>query len=204
LKLYQKAQEGYDVVLAKRGRRKDPILKSLSSWLYYKLFSYLTDIDYDGNAGNFCIISRRVVQSYRLLKEQLRFFRGIINWLGFPTASIEVCHAERFYGKSSYSFLKLIKLATDTIIAYSDKPLRLFVGFGFLISSISFIYGICILLRSVIYGSPIAGWSSLMISIYFIGGIIIAILGIVGVYLGKTFNEVKKRPLYIISRSING
>lgn len=197
--LYAKAQEGYDVVLARRGKRKDHVFKKIASNLFYKIFSYLADIKYDGDAGNFRIISRDVVRNCRLMREKLRFFGGIVNWMGYPTTSIEVEHAERFEGKSTYTVRKLLKLACETIIAYSDKPLWLSVKFGFLMSFFSFFYGFYIFARALLYGSPVTGWSSLIVSIYFVGGVIIAILGIIGIYLGKTFDEVKKRPLYIIS-----
>lgn len=200
-KLYHKAQEGYDVVLANRGARNHPLLKRAVSWVFYRVFSWLSEIPNDGNAGNFRIISRKVVKHYRLVRENLRFFGGIINWLGFPTATVDVVHDERFAGESSYNFRKLLKLATETIIAHSDKPLRLSIKFGFVMAFFSLCFGIYIVCRSVFYGIPVLGWSSLIVSLYFIGGIIIAILGIIGIYLGKTFDETKKRPLYVIRRT---
>ena len=118
--------------------------------------------------------------------------------MGFPTAAIEVSHATRHEGRSTYTFGKLWRLATDTIIAYSDKPLRLAVRFGFLMSLLSFAAGLFILIRAALYGSPVVGWPSLFVSVYFIGGITISILGVLGIYLGKTFDEAKKRPLYIV------
>ena len=199
-RLYAKAREGYDIVLARRGARRDPLLKRITSWLFYKLFSYLADIDYDGESGNFRIMSSKVVTSFCLMREQLRFFGGLVQWMGFPTASITVEHAERFEGKSTYTFAKLWKLASESIIAYSDKPLRLTVRFGFLMAFLAFCYGLYTLILATVYGVPIQGWSSLIVSLYFIGGIIIAILGIIGIYLGKTFDESKKRPLYIIRK----
>ena len=200
-RLYAKAQQGYDIVLARRGARRDPLLKRFASWLFYKLFSYLADIDYDGQTGNFRIMSRKVVTNFLRMHEQLRFFGGLVQWLGFPTASIEVEHAERFEGNSTYTFAKLWKLAAETIIAYSDKPLRLAVRFGFIMAFLAFCYGMFILGYALFYGSPIPGWNSLIVSLYFIGGIIISILGIIGIYLGKTFDESKKRPLYIVRRA---
>jgi len=199
-RLYAKAREGYDIVLARRGARRDPLLKRITSWLFYKLFSYLADIDYDGESGNFRVMSSKVVTSFCLMREQLRFFGGLVQWMGFPTASITVEHAERFEGKSTYTFAKLWKLASESIIAYSDKPLRLTVRFGFLMAFLAFCYGLYVLILATVYGVPIQGWSSLIVSLYFIGGIIIAILGIIGIYLGKTFDESKKRPLYIIRK----
>jgi glycosyltransferase involved in cell wall biosynthesis len=200
-RLYAKAQEGYDIVLARRIARQDPLLKRITSLLFYRLFSYLADIEYDGASGNFRIMSRKVVASFRRMGEQLRFFGGLVQWLGFPTTSIAVEHAERFEGNSTYNFTKLWKLATETIIAYSDKPLRIGVRFGFGMAGLAFSYGMYILMRALLYGSPIPGWNSLIVSMYFIGGIIIAMLGIIGIYLGKAFDESKKRPLYIVRRT---
>jgi polyisoprenyl-phosphate glycosyltransferase len=199
-KLYQKATEGYDVVLANRGKRNDTFWKRSTSWLFYKIFNYFLELDYNGNVGNFCIISQKVVLNLRQMREQLRFFGGLVNWMGFPKAIVDVKHAERYDGKSTYTLKKLFKLASDCIIAYSDKPLKLAVKLGFIMSTLAFIYGIYILIRALIYSSPVLGWSSLIVSLYFISGIIIAILGIIGIYLGKTFDETKKRPLYIIAQ----
>ena len=200
-RLYAKAQEGFDVVLARRGTRRDPLFRRAASWLFYKMFSYLADIDYDAQTGNFRILSRKVAKNLCAMREQLRFFGGMVQWMGFPTASIEVEHAERHEGKSTYTFGKLWKLAAETIIAYSDKPLRMAVRFGFLMALLAFCYGLYILALSTFYEAPIMGWSSLIVSLYFIGGIIISILGIIGIYLGKTFDESKKRPLYIVRRA---
>lgn len=202
-RLYAKAQEGYDVVLARRGKRKDKLTKRLSAWIFYRVFSYLAGIDYDGQVGNFRIISNRVAANYRLMREQLRFFGGQVNWMGFPTTNIDVQHAERSEGKSTYTFKKLIKLASDLIIAYSDKPLRISIKFGFLMSFLAFTYGSYIVYRALVFGVAVSGWSSLIVSLYFIGGIIIAILGVIGIYLGKVFDETKKRPLYVIKERKN-
>ncbi len=200
-RLYAKAQEGYDIVLARRGKRQDPLLKRCTSWLFYKLFSYLADIEYDAQTGNFRIMSRKVVKSVRIMREQLRFFGGLVQWLGFPAACVEVEHAARFDGKSSYTFAKLWKLASETIIAYSDKPLRLAVSFGFLMAFFAFCCGIYIFVRVLLYSSPVLGWGSLFVSLYFIGGIIIANLGVLGIYMGKAFDESKRRPLYVVRQA---
>lgn len=200
-RLFDQAIQGYDIVLARRRLREDPPLKRLTSWLFYKAFSYFSDMEYDGECGNFRIISRRVIDTYCNMREQLRFFGGLIQWVGFPTTSIEVVHARRLEGRSNYNFTKLFKLAFDTIIAHSDKPLRLAITFGFIMASFSFMYGIYFLVHALIYGTVIQGWHSLIISVYFIGGVIISMLGVLGVYIGKTFDETKSRPLYIIRRT---
>jgi glycosyltransferase involved in cell wall biosynthesis len=199
--LYAKAQEGYDVVLALRGERRDPPLKRFASWLFYRLFSYLADIEFNGDSGNFRIMSRAVVRNFTRMREQLRFFGGHVQWMGFPTTGIQVQHHERFEGKSTYTFAKLWKLAADTIIAYSDKPLRMAARSGLAMAVVSLGFGSYIFGRALFQGSPIPGWSSLIVSLYFIGGLIIGILGILGIYLGKAFDESKKRPLYIVRRA---
>jgi glycosyltransferase involved in cell wall biosynthesis len=202
-RLYAKALEGYDVVLARRGRRADSTIKRLTSWLYYKIFNYLSDMDYDGEIGNFRIISRQVVNGFCSMRERLRFFGGVISWLGFSTSSIDVQHDERFAGQTSYTFSKLWQLASETIIAYSDKPLRIAIRFGFMISLLAFCYGGYITYRALAHDIPISGWSSLIVSIYLLSGIVIGFLGVIGVYLGKTFEEVKRRPLYIVAKKAN-
>jgi hypothetical protein len=200
-KLYYKAQEGYDVVLARRGRRRDAPLKRLTSWLFYKLLSYLAGTNYDPEVGNFRIVSRKVANCFRSMNEKLRFFGGLVDWMGFPTASVDVQHAERFSGKTTYTFKALWKLASETIIAYSDKPLKISIRFGFLMSFLALVYGVFIVYKALVYGSPITGWASLIASLYFLCGFIVSILGIIGIYLGKTFEETKNRPLYIVRRA---
>lgn len=202
-RLYAKAREGYDVVVARRIRRKDALLKRLMSSVFYRVFSYLTEVPYDESVGNFRILSRKAADQFRTMRERLRLFGGLVDWLGFPTASVDIEHAPRFGGKTAYTWPMLIRLAAGAIIAYSDKPLRLTVSFGFLMSAFSFVVGIYLLLRALVVGSPVTGWSSLIVSLYFLAGVVISILGILGLYLGKVFDEVKKRPLYVIAKREN-
>ena len=197
-RLYEKAQEGFDVVLARRVKRRDPAIQRISSWLFYKIFNYLTEMRYDPQVGNFRIISRKVVENYCNMREQLRFFGGLVDWLGFPVNYIDIDHDCRFSGKSSYTFKKRWKLAYEAIIAYSDKPLKLAIRLGFIMSFLAFCYGTYVVYSAIFREIDIQGWSSLIVSVYFIGGIIIAIFGVIGIYLGKTFDEVKRRPLYVI------
>jgi dolichol-phosphate mannosyltransferase len=197
-KLHARALEGYDIVLARRGKRNDPLLKQMTSAVFYRIFSWLSDQHYDGEVGNFRIMSRRVVEHFREMREKLRFFGALVSWMGFPTSSVAVQHDPRFAGETTYDWPKLLKLASEAIIAYSDKPLRLAIKLGFAVSAVSLLAGLVIAIRALVFGSPVSGWASLIISLYLIGGIITALLGIIGIYLGKTFDETKKRPLYIV------
>jgi dolichol-phosphate mannosyltransferase len=199
-RLYTKALEGYDVVVARRQERTDSALKLLTSSLFYSCFRYLSDIQYDGRVGNFRIISRRVADAFGQMRERLRLFNGMIDWMGFPAAAVDVAHGKRFVGKSTYSYRKLFRLATDAIIAYSNKPLRLAVGLGMTISAASFAFGSYIIFRKITHGIPVAGWPSLIVSIYFMGGLTLTLLGVIGLYLGEAFDEMKRRPLYIVRR----
>jgi len=196
LRLYQKAQAGFEIVVAKRDRGQFSLERSLS-WIFYKILSYLLGYHYDASVGNFRIMSKKVVQNYQKMRENLRFFGALIDWMGFKTASIEVNHAKRSNGPSSYTFKKRWKLASDAVIAYSDKPLRLSIGVGYSISFFAFVVGVY-----QFFNSP-AGTNSdyVLLAIFLVGGLIIANLGIIGLYLGKTFDETKKRPLYIIDET---
>ncbi len=202
-RLYAKALEGYDMVCARRGKRKDPLWKRMASRVFVFLFRWLSGMNYDPEVANFRIVSRKVIDVYCSMQEKLRFFGGHLEWLGFSTAYINVEHGARYEGKSSYSFRKLVNLAVDTIIAYSDKPLRISIKMGFLIALGSFFYAMYLTFRKFALDIPVAGWTSMMVSLWFLGGIIIANLGIIGIYLGKVFDETKKRPLYVIDKRIN-
>jgi glycosyltransferase involved in cell wall biosynthesis len=201
-KLYDKAQEGYEVVFAKRHARKDNVLKRWSSKLFYKFYDYFTENKSDSTIANFSISSKKVVDNFKQLREQNRNFPLFIQWMGFETASVNVEHAERISGKTSYSLSKLMNLAIDGIVSQSNKPLRLSIKFGFLVSFGSLLYGLFLMFRYFFLFQPVAGWTSVMVSMYFIGGLIFANLGILGLYIGKVFDEAKNRPLYIIQEAV--
>lgn len=200
-KLLQKALEGYDVVLGKRIKRGDKFSRKLASFFFGKIFGFLSGMKYDYRVGNFRIISRKVVDSFCQMREKLRFFGGLVEWMGFPTAEVEVQHDRESRGKTSYTLRKLFKLAGEAIVAYSDRPLRIVINLGLAISCLSFVFGISLIVRALVRHVPVPGWTSLIVSLYFLGGIITAGLGMIGVYLGRTFDETKKRPLYIIKES---
>ena len=200
-RLYHKALEGFDVVLAQRLERHDTWLKRRSSQAFYAFFSYLTDTRQDPSTSQFGIYHRRVIQTLLGMRERLRFVPAFLGWIGYRQTAIPVRHAEaeRENGKSSYSFKRLFNLAFDTIIAFSDKPLRLIVKLGFSLSVLSILYAGSVIFNALFGVPEPLGWSSLMAVIAFFSGLIIFLLGINGLYVSRIFDEVKGRPLYIIS-----
>ena len=201
--LYAKAQQGYEVVFVSRINRPESRLYQLAVRLFHRIFRTLADTNYDPAHGNFSIISRRVVERYRSMGETLRFYGGIIDWLGFERASIEASHGERFAGQAGYNLRKRIGLAAQIILAHSDRPLHLSVLFGLIISLWSGATGCYMIIRSIFFQHySVEGWTSLMVSVFFMGGIILLVLGIVGIYIGKIFNEIKGRPLYVVGDSV--
>ena len=196
-KLYKKALDVYDIVLGQRENRKDKFLKKLTSRLFYKVFNYLSGANFDNNVANFGIYHQKTIKSILDMKDYVKFFSLFINWIGFKSVSIPIEHGEREEGKSTYSVGRLFKQAFNVIISFSDKPLRLFINFGLSISILSFVLGIYYLYLSITHKITQPGFSSLILSIWFLSGIIISCIGIVGVYLGKTFDQTKGRPTII-------
>lgn len=201
-KLYKKALEGYDIVLGQRENRKDKFLKKLTSKLFYKVFNYLSGANFDNNVANFGIYHQKTIKSILDMGDYVKFFSLFINWIGFKSVSIPIEHGEREEGKSTYSVGRLFKQAFNVIISFSDKPLRLFINFGLSISILSFVLGIYYLYLSITHKITQPGFSSLILSIWFLSGIIISCIGIVGVYLGKTFDQAKGRPTFIIDEEV--
>lgn len=198
VKLYKKAQEGFDIVFGRRVNRQDSYFKRLSSRAYYKLYDYLADTKTDYTIANFSIISKKVLNALKLYKESNRAYTLLIDMVGFERTQIDIKHSQREEGKSSYTLKKLLNHALDSIIYHSNKPLRLSIKFGFSISMLSLIYAVYLIGTYFINGTSVEGWTSVMVSIYFIGGLLFMNLGFVGLYIGKVFDETKARPLYII------
>jgi glycosyltransferase involved in cell wall biosynthesis len=197
-KLYDQAMAGYQIVYGQRMRRKDKWLKRINSKIFYAIFGYFTNTKQDPSIGNFGIYHKKVIDSILAMNDYHRYFPTMVRWVGFKHTKISVSHAERADGRSAYSFKKLINMALDIIVSFSDKPLKLMVKFGFLIASISFLFAIYILIKFLTHNILVLGYTSLIVSIWLFSGIIIMVLGIVGLYIGKTFDKVKGRPTYLI------
>jgi dolichol-phosphate mannosyltransferase len=197
-KLYAKAQEGYEVVFGRRNQRQDKSMKVAFSRLYRRVFDYFTESTSDPAVANFGIYQREVINAFLTMRERNRSLQLFIRWLGFRNTSINIEHAARNRGKSAYHFIKLVRIALSNIVSQSNKPLKLSIGFGFIMALASLTYAgyrVYIFLR---WGVPIPGWTSVIVSIYFIGGLLFANLGILGLYLGKVFDETKGRPLFVV------
>ncbi len=203
INLLNKAKEGYDVVFAQRLERKDKFFKRIFSNLFYKTLSYLTGSKHDASIANFGIYNRKVIDSVCQLREKIRYFPVMVKWVGFKQTKIFVEHSNRFEGETSYSFKKLINLSIDVILAFSDKPIRIIIKIGGVISLFSFVFAIWNIIRYVIGDITVSGYASLIVSIWFLSGLILMTLGVVGLYIGKIFEGVKNRPIYIISDKLN-
>ena len=188
-------------VLARRSQRSDSLFKRIQSRAFYWVFCTLTDLDYDGAVSNFGVASRQVVDDVLRMREAVRYYPGFLYWLGYATAFHDVAHDPRFAGETSYTFWKLLKHSQVIILAHSNKPLYLCVAAGFMVALTSILAGLCYLVYVSLYGSRVEGWPSLMISIFFSTGAIVSSLGLLGLYLGQIFTEVKRRPLYVVRRS---
>lgn len=202
-KLYNKAQEGFDIVLARRFDRKDRFFKKLFSKIFYRTLGYLTGSEQDETVANFGIYNKNVVNAVVSMRESIRYFPTMVKWVGFKSTKVNVEHDDRNEGESSYNLKRLINLALDIILAYSDKPIRLLIKTGLFISLISVLVALIYFIKWLKGDVLVLGYTSLIISIWLLSGIIISTLGIIGLYVGKTFEGVKKRPIYIIKKIIN-
>lgn len=202
-KLYFKALEGFDAVLGQRVLRRDSALKKLSSSFFYSIFSWFSGLSSDNRVANFGIYSRKVINGIKIYREQHRYFPILLQLSGFKKTSIPVNHGSRHSGETSYSLKKLISLALNTIIANSNTPLLAAIYIGFMISLTTMLYSLWLFYRYFAYGVEVQGWTSLMVSILFINGLLFSFIGVLGIYIGNIFNEVKSRPLYLISETKN-
>ncbi len=203
--LYKKASEGFDVVLAQRLERQDSLLKRLSSKYFWKTLSFLTGLEHDSSVANFGLYKKNVIDVVNSMNEKTRYFPTMVKWAGYRQTSIPVAHSQsaRDSGKSSYNWSRKFKLALDIILSNSDKPMRLTVKLGVTLTFVSVIVSIINLIMWLIGEVQVSGYTSLILSIWLLSGMIIFILGVMGLYIGKIFEEAKGRPFFIISEVIN-
>ena len=202
-KLYAEVQKGYDIVLARRVEKQHSFLKRKTSALFYRTLAYLTNTEQNAEIANFGIYHRNVINAILSMNDKTRYFPAMVRWVGFKRTEIAVKHAPRHEGESSYNIKALMNLAVNTILSFSDKPLRLTVKLGIFISFISFLLAAATLIRALLGYITVSGYSSLIISIWLLSGIIITLLGMLGLYIGRIFDQVKNRPAFIVSETVN-
>lgn len=202
-KLYKESLMGFDIVIGQRIDRKDGFIKRLFSALFFRILNYLTEIKFDNTTANFGCYSKKVIKAILEMKDYKKSFTIFRAWIGFSTKKIEIIHDKRGSGKSSYTFKKAFNLAVNIILSFSDKPLRIVMGMGFFIASISFCTGIWYFILAVLKKFTIQGWASLIISIWFLSGVLLFVTGFAGLYIARIFDQVKSRPVFIIDEIIN-
>ncbi len=202
--LIAKYKEGYDVVYAVRSKRKgETFFKKLTSKVFYRFLRYMCNIDIPVDTGDFRLISRKVCNVMKNLTERNRYVRGLVSWVGFKQAAVEYVREERFAGETKYPLRKMLKLSMDGITSFSTKPLTMSKNLGFLTAAAGFIYMIVVVLQKFVFGKTVQGWASLAVLILLLGGIQLIMLGFIGEYIARIFDESKNRPLYIIEEKIN-
>lgn len=199
--MLKKWQEGYKIVYGVRDKRKgERFFKLLTAKLFYRLIKTLSDTDMPVDAGDFRLLDKKVVETLRGIREENRYLRGLISWTGFSQYGLPYQRDRRYAGKTKFTLRKMIKFAFDGILSFSDKPLKITSYLGFLFTLVSFIIGLKIIIGKI--QDPqvaVSGWTSMILAVLFIGGIQLISLGILGLYLGREYREVKKRPLYVIA-----
>jgi glycosyltransferase involved in cell wall biosynthesis len=202
-KLFEKAEEGFDIVFVSRKNRPEKLWYKLAQKSFYKLLRIASGIKFDSSQANYSILSRKVVQEFKKFPENARFYGTTILWLGFKRASIFADHGIRYSGKPSYTLKKRIKLAMDIIISFSERPLKFSIFLGILSSIISLIGFTIVFGKALLNRSFDVYQSTLILTMLFTTGIILMVSGIMSIYISRIFTEVKHRPLYIIDKEIN-
>lgn len=202
--MLKKWKEGYDVVFGQRIKRQgETFFKKLTAKLFYRFLKSMTDVDIPVDTGDFRLIDRKVCDALKSVNERNRYVRGIISWLGFRHTGVQFVREKRFAGETKYPFRKMVRFAFDAIASFSYKPLKLASYTGVTISFLSFLYLLVVLYQRFFTGSTIAGWASILAVSLFFNGIILVMLGIIGGYIGRIYDEVKGRPLYIVRDAVN-
>ena len=202
--LYLKAKEGYDIVFATRRHRPDNFFMTQGSHVFNKLMGFLTDTRQDEAVAEFAIFNHKVIDAMAKMGDYHRYYPLMTQWVGFKTAKVDVDHAVRTDGKeSSYSMKKRIELAVSTAVSFSTKSLRLIVYFGTLVTLAAIVGAIILVIKTLVMDEVVSGWATLFVSMWFIAGIMIMVMGIIAVYVGSIFDEVKHRPSYLIGETLN-
>ncbi len=199
LQMIDKWKEGYEVVYGKRLKRKgETFFKKWTAAAYYRFLRNMTDMDFPVDTGDFRLIDRKVCNELKRLPEKNRYVRGLVSWVGFRQTYVEYIREERFAGETKYPLKKMIKFAMDGITSFSYKPLKLATYVGFIFALVSFLYLIVVVVQTLCFKQTVSGWASIVAINLFFNGITLIILGLIGEYIGRIYDESKNRPLYIL------
>ena len=202
--MLEKWREGYEVVYGKRiSRAGDSGFKKATSHIFYRFLNRLTEVDIPTDVGDFRLIDRKVCEALRRTPERNRYIRGLVSWLGFRTTGVEFARDARFAGTTKYPLKRMIRFALDAVASFSYKPLKLASYMGIAVSLVSFVYLAVVLFQRLFTDTVVQGWASTLAVSLFFNGIVLVLLGIVGEYIGRIYDEVKGRPLYVVSRTVN-
>ncbi len=200
--MVNKWQEGFDVVFAKRvSRDADTFVKRNTAGLFYKFFNYLSEMPIPENVGDYRLMSRRVVEAIKRLPEKDRFMKGLFCWPGFNSTTVEFERVEREVGDTKFNYWKLWNFALNGITSFSSLPIRMGVYFGLVVSAFAFLYGVFVVIKTLVTGVDVPGYASLLVVVLFLGGIQLFFLGLLGEYIGRIYKEVKARPIYVVEEA---
>jgi len=200
--LYYKWKEGFDVVYGRRrSRENETVVKKTSSYLFYRVLRLFSDVPIPADVGDFRLVDRKVVDLFNALPERNRFVRGMFSWIGFKQTSVEYERSARAKGKTKYNYLKLTLLSMDALVSFSLAPLRICIAFGLIITVLSFIITIVITLQRLVWDLNIPGYALMTSGMFFLGGVQLIFLGVLGEYIGKIYNQVQGRPLFVVGES---
>ena len=201
LAMAERWREGFDVVYGvRRERRGETRFKRTTAAVFYRLLQRLADVEIPADAGDFRLLDRKALDAYLAMREHDRYVRGMVSWVGFNQIGVAYSRDERRAGETKYPFRKMMKFAADGIVSFSNAPLRLALGLGFVVSASSFVYGFVAILLKATGAFTVPGWTSIIIVTSFLGGVQLIVLGVIGEYVGRTYVETKGRPLYIVNR----
>jgi len=201
--LLAKWQEGYDVVNAVRlSRDGESWLKRASAHAFYRIINRMSDVDIPADTGDFRLLSRPVLEAIKMLPERRRFMKGLFAWVGFHTASVHYHREPRHAGKTKWNYWRLWNFAVEGITSFSQVPLQLAAHLGLIVSALAFLYAVYLVIGTIVYGNPVKGYPSMMVTLLFLGGVQLIALGVIGEYLGRIYEETKGRPVYLVRSTL--
>ncbi|MEC4895631.1 MAG: glycosyltransferase family 2 protein [Oscillatoria sp. PMC 1051.18] len=200
--LVDKWREGYDVVYAtRRSRNEEGLLKRFTANNFYRIIAKMSRVPIPANTGDFRLMDRKVVEAIKQMPERTRFMKGMFAWVGFKQTSVLFERPKRYKGKTTWNYCKLWNFAIDGIASFSMIPLKIWSYIGIIVSLLAFLYGSFLIIRTLIWGIDVPGYASIMVVTLFLGGIQLISLGAIGEYLSRVYEEVKRRPLYLVRES---